>query len=132
MKLDTDPRPPSIWVACLCFIGAALWALIAGLRDLGAVQSRYATVFPDLDWSRDGTIVVLSAEFTIALIPVFWIFFVARPFARVMVSALGVWKLWWLSGSDGLSDMVQMGLIALSMLLLFTPGAYRWFERERT
>ncbi len=130
MTVARGPRPPSIWGACICFLVAGTWALIAGLTDLAEAKADYASAFPEFAWTRDWTIVALSAEFTIALIPIVWIFFVARRFARVMVSVLGVWKLYVLSGG-GIGDMIQMGLIALSLLLLFTPGAYRWFEGER-
>ena len=82
MTLARGPRPLSIWGACLCFLVAGLWALVAGLGDLADAQTRYAAAFPDIARTRDWTIVALSAEFTIALIPILWIFFVARRFAR--------------------------------------------------
>jgi hypothetical protein len=72
--------------------------------------------------------VALGAEFTITLIPIVWIILVARPFARWMVSAFGVWKLWWLVGG-GNGEWVEAGLIALSIALLFTPTANRYFAR---
>ena len=121
MKLAKGPRPPSIWGACLCFLIAGLWALLSGLTDLGRAQSSYTASFSALPWNRDWTIVALSAEFTIALIPIVWIVLVARPFARWMVSALGLWKLYWLA-QGGLSDWVQAGFIMLSIALLFTPS----------
>lgn len=120
-------RPPSIWAACLCFLLAGLWALISGLLDLSDAQSGYFDAFPAFAWNRDWTIVALSAEFTIALIPIVWIFFIARPSARWMVSAIGIWKLWWLA-DGGVSEWVQAGLIGLSIALLFTPGANRYFH----
>lgn len=128
MKLATGPRPPGIWGACLCFLIAGLWALISGLSNLAASQVAYTSAFPGFEWNRDWAIVALSAEFTIALIPIVWIFLVARPFARWMVSALGVWKLYWLIGG-GAGEWVQAGLIVISIALLFMPDSNRYFRQ---
>jgi hypothetical protein len=125
----TIARPASIWTACALFLIAGLWALISGLSDIAAVRAAYASAFPAFQWNRDWTIVALSAEFTIALIPIAWIVLAARPFARWMVSALGVWKMWWLA-AGGVSEWVQAGIVALSVALLFTQGASRYFGRS--
>ncbi|MEE4201289.1 hypothetical protein [Erythrobacter sp.] len=113
----------------MLFLLAGLWALISGLLDLAAARAAYAGAFPDFDWNRDWTIVALSAEFTIALIPIAWILLAARPFARWMVSALGLWKIWWLV-AGGPGAWLQAGLIALSIALLFTRSASRYFRRS--
>lgn len=118
-------------MACLCFLASGLWALLSGLGNLAEAQSAYTLAIPWVAWNRDWTIVFLCAEFTVALIPVIWIFLIARPLARVMVTVFGLWKLWALSSSSEFNELVQIGLISLSILLLFAPDAHRWFEERR-
>jgi hypothetical protein len=126
--LANGPRPFTIHAACALVLIVACTSLIGDLSDLASSQIALSSTWPSIGWNRDWTIVALGAEFTIALIPIVWIILVARPFARWMVSAFGVWKLWWLVGG-GIGEWVEAGLIALSIALLFTPTANRYFAR---
>ena len=141
MKLAKGPRPWSIWSACALFFAGASWILIKGLNDLGLAQFSLSTAYPSIDWDRDTTIVALSAQYTIALIPIVWILLVARPFARWMVTAFGIWKILPLLALTfeglrigvgfNLDLLAQVFVLVLSVGLLFTPSASTWFTKER-
>ena len=138
-------RPWSIRLACLAFLVNASFGLLHGLSDPSIAQGAYEIGYPDVEWDRDRTIVALSAEFTIALIPILWIWFLARPFARWMVTALGLWQAWGLAGLvlEQLRHLhfvtmdvaIPFALIVMSIAMLFTPAASRYFatgEKSRT
>ncbi|MEL7446365.1 MAG: hypothetical protein AAGK02_11225 [Pseudomonadota bacterium] len=104
---------------------------------MALAQSVFADAYPDFAWNRDWTIVALSAEFTIALIPIVWILVFARPFARWMVTAFGLWKLYGLVGFafeafryriwPHPSVTTELALVLVSLVLLFTRSANRYF-----
>ena len=141
MNMAKGPRPWSIWSACALFLALATWRLVAGLTDIGLAQFGLSASYPSFDWDRDTTIVALSAEYTIALIPIFWILLVARPFARWMVTAFGIWKIIPLLISNfeyfrvhlwfELNPLVELFALVLSIVLLFTQSANNWFTGER-
>lgn len=140
MRVRRGVRPWPIRLACLAFLVKASFGLLYGLSDLSNAQGAYEIGYPEFEWNRDRTIVALSAEFTIALIPILWIWFLARPFARWMVTALGLWQAWGLAsiaiGQIGhlhfitLDVAIPLGLIVGSIALLFTPSANRYFARD--
>jgi hypothetical protein len=126
MKLIPGPRPLAIRVFAAAFLAAALLRLVRGLGDLALAETMLAVHFPWLAWDRDWTIVALSAEFSIALIPLVWIYLFAAPFARWLVLGFGALRLAFLD------PMALAGpvLIGLAMASLLTPQAARWFARE--
>lgn len=126
MKLVRGPRPLAIRVFAAAFLAAALLRLVRGLNDLALSETVYAVNIPWFAWDRDWTIIALSAEFTIALIPLMWIYLFAARFARWLVLAFGALRLMLLDPAALTGPL----LIAIAMASLLTPQAARWFARE--
>jgi hypothetical protein len=126
MKLARGARPLAIRVFAASFLAAALLRLVRGLGDLALAETILAVHAPWFGWDRDWTIVVLSAEFTIALIPLVWIYLFAAPFARWLVLGFGALRLWYLDPAALIGPL----LVATAMASLLTPAAARWFARE--
>ena len=126
MKLARGPRPLAIRVFAAAFLSAALLRLVRGLTDLALAEQVYALHLPWFAWNRDCTIVALSAEFTIALIPLAWIYLFAAPFARWLVLGFGALRLAFLDPAA----LTGALLVAVAMASLLTPGANRWFARK--
>lgn len=126
MKLVRGPRPLAIRVFAAAFLAAALLRLVRGLNDLALSETVYAVNIPWFAWDRDWTIIALSAEFTIALIPLAWIYIFAAPFARWLVLGFGALRLAFLDPAALTGPL----LIAIAMASLLTPQAARWFARE--
>jgi hypothetical protein len=116
----------SIRVFAAAFLAAAVLRLVRGLGDLTLSQAVFAAHAPWFAWTRDWTIVTLSAEFTIALIPLAWIYLFAAPFARWLVLGFGALRLAFLDPS-ALAGPV---LVAAAMASLLTAEAARWFARR--
>lgn len=125
MRIVPGPRPLAIRVFAAAFLAAALLRLVRGLDDLAMTELIFATHLPQFAWSRDWTIVALSAEFTIALIPLAWIYLFAAPFARWLVLGFGAIRLAFLDTSA----LVGPLLVAVAMACLLTAPAARWFAR---
>lgn len=126
MKLARGPRPLAIRVFAAAFLAAAVLRLVRGLGDLAMAQAVFAAHAPWMAWNRDWTIVTLSAEFTIALIPLAWIYLFAASFARWLVLGFGALRLAFLDPAA----LVGAVLVAVAMASLLTPGAGRWFARR--
>ena len=126
MKLISGPRPLAIRVFAAAFLAAAVLRLVRGLNELALSETVYAVNVPWFAWDRDWTIVALSAEFTIALIPLAWIYLFAAPFARWLVLGFGALRLAFLDPAA----LVGPLLIAVAMASLLTGQAARWFARE--
>ena len=126
MMLVRGPRPLAIRVFAAAFLAAAVLRLVRGLSDLALSETIFAVNVPWFAWDRDWTIVALSAEFTIALIPLVWIYLFAAPFARWLVLGFGALRLAMLDPAA----LVGPLLIAIAMASLLTPQAARWFARE--
>ena len=126
MKLIRGPRPLAIRVFAAAFLAAALLRLVRGLNDLALSETILAVNVPWFAWDRDWTIVALSAEFTIALIPLTWIYLFAAPFARWLVLGFGALRL------AMLDPVALVGplLVAVAMASLLTAQANRWFARQ--
>lgn len=125
MKLVRGPRPLAIRIFAAAFLAAALLRLARGLGDLPLAETVLAVHWPWFAWNRDWTIVALSAEFTIALIPLAWIYLFAAPFARWLVLGFGAVRL-------ALLDPAALAgpvLVAIAMASLLTGEAARWFAR---
>lgn len=125
MRLARGPRPLAIRVFAAAFLAAAVLRLVRGLDDIALSTTSLATHLPWFAWDRDWTIVALSAEFTIALIPLAWIYLFAAPFARWLVLGFGALRLAFLD----VSALAGPLLIAVAMASLLTTQAQRWFAR---
>lgn len=125
MKPIRGPRPLAIRVFAAAFLAAALLRLVRGLTDLPLTELVYALHLPWFAWNRDWTIVALSAEFTIALIPLAWIYIFAAPFARWLVLGFGAVRLAFLDPAA----LTGALLVAVAMASLLTGQAARWFAR---
>lgn len=127
MRILRGPRPLAIRVFAAAFLTAALLRLVRGLDDLALSETVFAVHAPWFVWNRDWTIVALSAEFSIALIPLAWIYLFAAPFARWLVLGFGALRLAFLDPGALAGPL----LIALAMLSLLTAGANGWFARRK-
>lgn len=125
MKLVRGPRPLAIRVFAAAFLAAALLRLVRGLTDLPLAETVYALHWPFMAWDRDAAIIALSAEFTIALIPIAWIYLFAARFARWLVLGFGALRLAFFDPA-ALTGAV---LVAAAMAALLTRQAARWFAR---
>lgn len=126
MRLARGPRPLAIRVFAAAFLAAAVLRLVRGLGDLDHAQSVFAAHAAWFDWNRDWTISALSAEFTIALIPLAWIYLFAAPFARWLVLGFGALRLAFLDPAA----LVGAVLVAVAMASLLTPASSRWFKHK--
>lgn len=126
MKLIRGPRPLAIRMFAAAFVAAALLRLVRGLDNLALSETVYAVNVPWFAWDRDWTIIALSAEFSIALIPLAWIYLFAAPFARWLVLGFGALRLALLDPAALTGPL----LIAVAMASLLTVQAGRWFSRE--
>jgi hypothetical protein len=127
MKIIRGPRPLAIRVFAAAFLAAAALRVARGLADLPLAETILAVHVPWLAWDRNGTIVALSAEFTIALIPLVWIYLFAAPFARWLVLGFGALRLAFLDPAALAGTL----LIAAAMASLLTAQANRWFAGIR-
>ncbi len=130
-------RPGSISSFAVAFFLAALLPYIHGLLDLAPHQAFLESFAPQVAWSRDWVIVMLSARLSIALIPIAMVWLSAIRFARWMVTLMALGKL---PGAlpriralveEGAFDPSYFAALLLSLLavaLLFTPTSNRWFK----
>ncbi|MDY7096523.1 MAG: hypothetical protein SXU28_00135 [Pseudomonadota bacterium] len=141
MTIAKGPRPWSIWVFAALFLIAALNRLVLGLASLPVQQEIYQLMIPWEGWNRDWTIVALSAVFSIAFIPVAWIFLFAASPARILVTCMGAIKLINLPGMVQAASAVgwavswhywlEPALTAAALICLFVPQSNQWFKGRR-
>jgi hypothetical protein len=140
MTIIPGPRPLAIRVFAAAFLAAAAIRLGQGLADIERAAIGLAMRAPWFGWDRDWTIIALSAEFTIALIPIAWIYLFAAPFARWLVLGFGALKLWGLrlpalfalqSGSIAPLSLTEPALVLMAMVSLLTVGANHWFAQRK-
>ena len=126
-------RPPwSILAFAALFLTAATGNLAFGLADLAAKQAEYALAFDWMEWDRDATIVMLSALYTIAFIPVALIVWRRTRIARWLVALGTLYALIGLPQLVGRDWMAWLEPILLTsaMICLFLPASNRWFAGE--
>lgn len=138
MTIRKGPRPLAIRVFAAAFLASAIVAFCDGLWDIPAQAAMMAQEVPQITWSRDAIIVMLSARLSIALIPIMLVWLLAANFARWMVTVLALGKLINLpdavrlvaGGADvDVAFATSLGLGLLAVAMLFTPGANRWFAK---
>ena len=139
MKLAKGPRPWSIRLFGVLLIIYAHFGLIAGLSFLDLQQRHLELQFPQFEWNRDWAIVWVSAQFTIALIPLIAVCLFASKVARWLVSAMALVSLPWIASYvqtfvlHGVMDwqsLVQALVPVICAGLLFMPSAAQWLRQE--
>ncbi len=140
MKWQRGARPFAIRVFALTFLAAALIRLGTGLADLASARQRFATIATPLGASDDAAIVAMSAEFTIALIPLVWIYGFANRHARWLVLGFGGLRLAGFGaelfapgrGAIEPAALIEPALVAVALAALLTPQALRWLAGGRS
>jgi hypothetical protein len=137
--LTKGDRPASIrWFVAL-FLLAALSAFVDGMRDLERTAVHLTERVPEVGYSHDATIIILSARLSIALIPTALIWFFASSVARWLATAFALGKLINLPevtalvfAGDDVSPLFAVSLVAAlaSVAFLFTQGSRRYFSRR--
>lgn len=142
MRRAKGPRPWPVHLFAFLHLASGLWTYLSQMWTVAQQSDWFRTDLPDgLD--RDIMIVVLSAQFTIVLIPVIAVWVFASRIARWIITALSLWSLvWWaeamwswqaqMSAAEGVISVASALPIYLAWLLLFTPSANRWFKTNRT
>ena len=132
-------RPLSIRLFVACFLLSALIAYVDGLRDWQNLAVLMQVHVPEITWTWDALVVVLSARLSIALIPVLMVWFLASRFAQWLVTIMALGKLFNLPDAIALLragsplDVAWTASLALSLvavLLLFTPASRDWFRTK--
>lgn len=140
MRVAKGPRPWPVWAYVMSGAMFAFYNLIHGLTYLETSQFIFEGFLPEIEWNRDLVIVAVSARFTIAMIPVVAIWFLASRIARVLAvlmwlqsmpggiylsmshieseSPVWTWPIWWLVG------------FGVLVLILFLPQSNRWFKTK--
>lgn len=139
MKIARGPRPWSIWAFGIILVLYGLFNLVSGLVELEAQQRLLNQQFPQFAWNTDWTIVWVSAQFTIVLIPVAAVCVFASPVARWLVTAMALVSLPWIASYIrtgflyGVVDwvgLVQASVVVVAAGLLFLPASSRYLRQE--
>ena len=130
-------RPLSIRLFAACFLMSALIAFVDGLRGWRDLANLMQLHFPEMAWTWDAVVVLLSARLSIALIPVLLVWFLASRFAQWLVTLMVLGKLFnvpdavaLVRGGSAL-DPAWTASLVLSLIaaaLLFTPASRHWFS----
>lgn len=135
MMLAKGPRPWPIRLFAALFAGAALATLASALLHLDQQVALLASDWPAIA-NHDGAIVLASARFTIALIPVGLVWLLASRVARWLVLAMTLLRLAILPQALAAGpDMVALATLVAALAgtaLLFTPQATQWLNQQGT
>ncbi len=131
MKTVEGPRPWPIRLFAVLFLAAALIRLVAGLIDPTPMIADLVRWFPGQIITWDMAIVALSAEFTIACIPVALVWLRGVRIARVLVGVMAGVRVITFDPAPRMAgvpvDQLALLLSVAAAVLLFTPQANRWF-----
>jgi hypothetical protein len=139
VRFKEGPRPWPIWLFAGAFLTAAAIRLLAGLAALDSAKLRLFGGSDITVYSDDAAIVALASEFTIALIPIVWIFGIGSWFARWFVLAFGLIRLFGfrdlpvdlLAGRPlAPHQLIEPPLIVVALACLLLPAAAPWFRRQ--
>lgn len=132
-------RPREINLFAVGFLSAAVIAYADGLLDISTQQAYFERFIPQIAWTRDWVIVMLSARLSIALIPVAMVWLSAVRFARWMVAIMALGKLpsavpaMGAFVNEGVFDPSYLAALVLGLgavAVLFTPAANLWFAHK--
>ena len=136
MKRARGPRPWSVRLFAALFLGVALILLVRRLSDpveFAFVIDRYVSLQTDF---KDTGIILASALFAIACIPVGLIWFRASRIARILIGVMAGLELFRLPDLF-LSwpyvppvELVVTAVPLIGLVLLFTPSANRWIAMK--
>ncbi|MEL7187904.1 MAG: hypothetical protein AAGK17_00010 [Pseudomonadota bacterium] len=139
MKWRKGPRPWTIRLFAIAFLTVAFVNLIEGLSNWYLPMLRYAQWMPWIEWDADRAIVGVFSEFTIALIPVAWIFGFASRIALWLVTVFTLVKLLdvpnmimafqSVGGAASLAYFLDPVLLAIALICLVLPPSRRWFAK---
>jgi hypothetical protein len=140
------PRPAGITIAAtlavtgslqwICGLSFAWLAAIAGADTLGQSGTEGAVfhVLHRFDLRMTDGLALPLYLFPLAAMLTGFLILSQRPWTRVAHTAVGVaalaWSAWWLQ-NHLLWWAVAALYILISCLLLWTPGATRWYQRRR-
>ena len=140
MKWRKGPRPWTIRVFAIAFLTVALVNLIEGLSNWYFPILRYAQWMPWIEWDAERAKIGVISEFTIALIPVAWIFGFASRIAWGLVTVFTVVKLLDLlnmtaafqsaGGGLSLAHFLEPALLIIALLCLFLAPSRHWFSNQ--
>lgn len=139
MRVAKGPRPWTIQLFALAFLSGAVIAFLDGFWDIPAQQAFFETRVPELNWSEDAIIVMLSARLSIACIPVVLVWVFSSRIARWLVTFMGLGKLINVPEAFRLAQdgaqidplwTASLTLSVMAVLLLFLPPSSRWFARR--
>ena len=140
MRIAKGPRPWSIRLFALAFLLVAFLGLANGLIDWSFELPRWQSRIGWIEWTYESVVVAEFTEFTIALIPIVWIYVFAAARARWIVLVFSLLKLsmlWWAIsnafGGAGLpapAAVLEAILIVAALVLLFLPVSVRWLNGE--
>ena len=88
MKWFSDPKPWPIHAFAFWMLVFATFDLLVALGNLERAQDFLELFVPIFDWTRDWTIVLYSAVYSIVLIPVIAIWGFASRVARLLLTAM--------------------------------------------
>jgi len=136
MTLANGPRPREVHIFALIFIAVGLWNLLQALTDIDSARAMLSS-FLDREVSRDEAIILVSARFTIVLIPVAAIWLFASRIARIVVTVMAIAASWQLLGQFaalqsglGFDRFVVASILAglLGAAYLYTAPSRHWFK----
>lgn len=139
MRLAKGPRPWPIWLFGVILLLYGLFNLVSGLMFLEEQQTILERQFPQIVWNEDWTIVWVSAQFTIVVIPITAVCVFASPFAKWLMTAMALVSLPWiasyvqisiLSGVVDWVGLVQASVVVVAAGLLFLPASSRYLQRD--
>ena len=132
-------HPWSIRLFAALFLLSGLIAFVDGLHDWQKLAAMLQARVPEITWTWDALVVLLSARLSIVLIPVALVWFLASRFAQWLVTIMALGKLINVPGAIALvragspldpAWTASLVLSQIAVLLLFTPAARHWFRTK--
>ena len=124
----------------LAFLAAAMIRLLATLTQPAFEFMVWQSALGTVTASYDGVIIAAFSLFTIALIPILWIYALGAARARWVVLVFGILKigLWWqgfglipFTGWAQSALTLEPALILAALIALFHPASLRWLHHSR-
>ncbi|BDI59872.1 hypothetical protein [Qipengyuania nanhaisediminis] len=139
MTWRKGPRPWTVRLFALALLIAALIGLFEALLAHEALLvGRWFDRLPMIRWTPDLAIVATFSQFTIALIPLVWIYAFASKAARWVVLAFGAIKIGYAAINTGDAILLkspqvvwlEKALVLIALMMLFVPATTRWLGKD--